>query len=63
VVSGDEGIGEEYAYPSELNKKLTSFGYLFPLGQSYSPGREMSFFKHCMDVLEMQRQAPICFSR
>jgi len=57
VVSGDEGIGEEYAYPSELNKKLTSFGYFVPFGASYSPGREMSFFKHCMDVLEMQRQA------
>jgi predicted AlkP superfamily phosphohydrolase/phosphomutase len=57
VVSGDEGIGEEYAYPSEINEQLTSFGYFVPFGASYSPGREMVFFKHCMDVLEMRRQA------
>ncbi|MHC4477887.1 MAG: alkaline phosphatase family protein [Planctomycetota bacterium] len=57
LVSGDEGIGEDYAYPSEIQDQLKNSGYFVPFGASYSPGREMNFFKHCLDVLEMRRCA------
>jgi predicted AlkP superfamily phosphohydrolase/phosphomutase len=57
VVSGDEGIGSEYAYPSEVLQMLQNTGYFVPFGESYSPGRELAFFKHSMEVLAMRRRA------
>ena len=57
VVSGDEGTGENYAYPEEVKQQLNNDGYRVPFGASYSPGRELKFFKHCLDVLEMRRRA------
>jgi len=57
VVSGDEGIGEEYAYPAEVLATLRARDYSVPFGASYSPGREMAFFEHTLAVLRMRRDA------
>jgi predicted AlkP superfamily phosphohydrolase/phosphomutase len=57
VVSGDEGIGEDYAYPPDIQEQLKNDDYFVPFGASYSPGRELSFFKYSLDVLEMRRRA------
>ena len=57
VVSGDEGVGEEYAYPPETLRVLQEIGYSVPYGASYSPGREVDFFKRAVEVLEMRRRA------
>lgn len=57
IVSGDEGVGEDYAYPSKILQQLKNDGYFVQFGASYSPGREMKFFKYCLDVLEMRRRA------
>jgi predicted AlkP superfamily phosphohydrolase/phosphomutase len=57
VVSGDEGIGDEYAYPSDVLQALKKAGYFVPFGKSYSPGRELEFFKHSMAVFAMRRRA------
>jgi predicted AlkP superfamily phosphohydrolase/phosphomutase len=57
VVSGDEGIGDEYAYPREVLQTLSKEGYFVPFNASFSPGRELDFFKHSMQVLEMRRSA------
>lgn len=57
VVSGDEGVGEDYAYPSKIQQQLENDGYFVQFGASYSPGREIKFFKYCLDVLEMRRRA------
>jgi predicted AlkP superfamily phosphohydrolase/phosphomutase len=57
VVSGDEGIGEDYAYPPDIQQQLKKNVYFVSFGASYSPGRELNFFKYCLDVLEMRRRA------
>jgi len=57
VVSGDEGIGDDYAYPAELLQKLRDVGYFVPFGASYSPGRETAFYEHAMEVLSVRRRA------
>jgi predicted AlkP superfamily phosphohydrolase/phosphomutase len=57
VVSGDEGIGEDYACPPEVLRTLRDSGYSVPFGASYSPGRETAFLEHTLAVLEMRHRA------
>ncbi|HZE76905.1 MAG TPA: alkaline phosphatase family protein [Gemmatimonadales bacterium] len=57
VVSGDEGIGDEFAFPPELGRRLRADGYFVPFGASYSPGREREIADHSMQVLAMRRRA------
>ena len=57
VVSGDEGIGDEFAWPPEVAAQLRADGYFVPFGASYAPGRELQFADHAMRVLEMRRRA------
>jgi predicted AlkP superfamily phosphohydrolase/phosphomutase len=57
VVSGDEGIGDEFAFPAEIARRLRQDGYTVPFGASYSPGREREFAEHAMRVLDMRRRA------
>jgi len=57
VVSGDEGIGEDYARPSEVLDALRERGYSVPFGASYSPGREIVFLDHALEILRMRRDA------
>lgn len=57
VVSGDEGIGEEFAWPPDVATQLRQDGYFVPFGASYAPGREHQFADHAMRVLEMRRRA------
>ncbi|HEX5386429.1 MAG TPA: alkaline phosphatase family protein [Gemmatimonadales bacterium] len=57
VVSGDEGIGDEFAWPPEVCRQLTADGYVVPFGASYSPGREHELTDHAMRVLAMRRRA------
>ncbi len=57
VVSGDEGIGDEFAFPPETGHRLRRDGYAVPFGASYSPGREREFADHAMRVLDMRRRA------
>lgn len=57
VVSGDEGIGDEFAVPADVCRKLRDEGYTVPFGASYSPGRERQFTDRAMEVLAMRRRA------
>ena len=57
VVSGDEGIGDDFAFPPETGQELRRDGYTVPFGASYSPGREREFADHAMRVLERRRRA------
>ena len=57
VVSGDEGIGDEFAFPPEVCRRLHEDGYTVPFGASYSPGREGQFADRAMEVLQMRRRA------
>jgi hypothetical protein len=42
VVSGDERIGEEFAWPPDVARQLRQDGYFVPFGASYAPGRSTS---------------------
>ncbi|MFN2433518.1 MAG: alkaline phosphatase family protein [Gemmatimonadota bacterium] len=57
VVSDDEGIGDDFATPPELRERLQRDGYASAFGASYSPGRELAFFRHAMDVIASRRRA------
>lgn len=57
IVSGDEGIGEEFARPADVLRELVESGYKPHFGASYSPGREVAFARHCAGVLERRRSA------
>ena len=57
VVSGDEGIGDEFAFPLEVAHRLRQDRYTVPFGASYTPGREREFADHAMQVLDMRRRA------
>ena len=57
IVSGDEGVGEEYACPADVLRELDATGYKTHFGASYSEGREMAFYRHCADVLKRRRDA------
>jgi predicted AlkP superfamily phosphohydrolase/phosphomutase len=57
VVSGDEGVGDDFARPAELGRTLMARGYRVPFGGSYAPGRERAFHEHCLAVLAMRRDA------
>ncbi len=57
VVSGDEGIGDDFAVPAEVGRRLREDGYEVPFGTSYSPGRERQFTDRAIEVLEMRRHA------
>ena len=59
VVSGDEGVGEEFAYPAEVRDALAADGYVVPFGASYAAGREREFADHALDVLAMRRRAAL----
>src|SRR4051812_46990260 len=51
VVSGDEGVGDEFAYPAEVREALAADGYVVPFGASYAAGREREFADHVLNVL------------
>jgi len=57
VVSGDEGVGEQYACPPGVLRELTESGYKAHFGASYSEGREVAFYRHCAAVLERRFDA------
>ena len=57
LVSGDDGIGDDFARPVELGRTLRARGYRVPFGDSYAPGRERAFHEHCLGVLAMRRDA------
>lgn len=57
VVSGDEGIGDSFAFPADVCRRLHEDGYTVPFGASYSPGREGQFTDRAMEVLQMRRRA------
>jgi predicted AlkP superfamily phosphohydrolase/phosphomutase len=57
VVSGDEGIGDEFAVPADVCRRLRDDGYSVPFGASYAPGRERQFTDRAMQVLQMRRRA------
>jgi predicted AlkP superfamily phosphohydrolase/phosphomutase len=57
VVSGDEGIGDDFAFPAEVCRQLHQDGYAVPFGASYAPGREQQFADRAMEVLGMRRRA------
>ncbi len=57
VVSGDEGAGEQFAYPPDVRDALVADGYEVPFGASYAPGREREFADHALGVLAMRRRA------
>ena len=57
LVSGDDGIGDDFARPVELGRTLRARGYRVPFGDSYAPGREPAFHEHCLGVLAMRRDA------
>ncbi len=59
VVSGDEGVGEEFAYPAEVRDALAADGYVVPFGASYAAGREREFADHALNVLAMRRRAAL----
>jgi predicted AlkP superfamily phosphohydrolase/phosphomutase len=59
VVSGDEGVGEQFAYPPEVRDALAASGYVVPFGASYAPGREREFAEHALRVLAMRRRAAL----
>ncbi|HKY61475.1 MAG TPA: hypothetical protein VJP59_10740, partial [Gemmatimonadota bacterium] len=57
AVSGDEGVGPEFAAPSDVLAELQRIGYVVPFGASYAPGREDAFHRHVQAVLRMQHEA------
>jgi predicted AlkP superfamily phosphohydrolase/phosphomutase len=59
VVSGDEGVGEGFAYPAEVRDALAADGYVVPFGASYAAGREREFADHALGVLAMRRRAAL----
>jgi predicted AlkP superfamily phosphohydrolase/phosphomutase len=59
VVSGDEGVGEEFAYPAEVRDALVADGYVVPFGASCAAGREREFADHALGVLAMRRRAAL----
>jgi predicted AlkP superfamily phosphohydrolase/phosphomutase len=59
VVSGDEGVGEQFAYPAEVRDALAAGGYVVPFGASCAEGREREFAEHALGVLSMRRRAAL----
>jgi predicted AlkP superfamily phosphohydrolase/phosphomutase len=59
VVSGDDGVGDDFAYPPRVREALAAQGYRVPFGASYAPGREQAFVDHALEVLEMRRRAAV----
>lgn len=57
VVSGDDGIEGDYAWPPEVTQALNAEGYFVPFGASYAPGREVDFARRAFDVIAMRRRA------
>jgi predicted AlkP superfamily phosphohydrolase/phosphomutase len=57
VVSGDEGVGDDYAWPAEAKARLDAFSYKVPFGASYAPGREREFLDHALEVAKMRHRA------
>lgn len=57
AVSGDEGVGEDFARPEDVGRLLAARGYSVPFGASYSPGREEEFHRHTLRVFDMRREA------
>ncbi len=57
VVSGDEGIEGDYAWPPAVTQALNADGYVVPFGASYAPGREADFARRAFDVIAMRRRA------
>jgi len=57
VVSGDEGIDGDYAWPPEVARALDADGYSVPFGASYAPGREVEFARRARDVIAMRQRA------
>ena len=57
VVSGDEGIQGDFAWPPEVAKALNADGYSVPFGASYASGREVAFARRAFDVIAMRRRA------
>ncbi len=57
TVAGDEGIGDVYACPPEVQRLLDARGYSVPFGASYRPGGEREFHRHVLDSIEMRRDA------
>jgi predicted AlkP superfamily phosphohydrolase/phosphomutase len=57
VVSGDEGIQGDFAWPAEVARALEADGYAVPFGASYAPGREVEFAAQARDVIAMRRRA------
>ena len=57
VVSGDEGIDGDCAWPPEVARALDAAGYSVPFGASYAPGREAEFSRRTLEVMAMRRRA------
>jgi predicted AlkP superfamily phosphohydrolase/phosphomutase len=57
VVSGDEGIEGDYAWPPEVTRALDAESYSVPFGASYAPGREVEFARRAGDVIALRRRA------
>lgn len=57
VVSGDEGIDGDCAWPPEVARALKADGYSVPFGTSYAPGREAEFSRCALEVIAMRRRA------
>jgi predicted AlkP superfamily phosphohydrolase/phosphomutase len=57
VVSGDEGVGDDFAWPEEVRARLDAMGYTVPFGASYAPGREQEFLARALEVAELRHRA------
>lgn len=57
IVSGDEGIDGDCAWPPEVARALDADGYSVPFGASYAPGREVEFARQARDMVAMRRRA------
>ena len=57
VVSGDEGIEGDCAWPPEVARALDADGYYVPFGASYAPGREVEFAQRAREVVALRRRA------
>lgn len=57
VVSGDEGIGEDFACPEPVRDRLVEMNYEVPFGASYAPGRELDFYEHAVELWERRVEA------
>lgn len=57
VVSGDEGIGEDFARPEPVRARLAEAGYQVPFGASYASGRELEFHRHAVELWSRRAEA------